>query len=263
MAGWKEVFEIFCQQSTLTVIAFTYFVICIIAYFAFIWRKVKIPKFPRKILLITAHPDDECMFFSPTVQAETSKGNFVYVLCLSKGDYYRIGDKRRKELIKSCSMLGIPERNVLQVDHPKLPDSPSIVWDATVLQKEIIAVIYGLQPNKVITFDSNGVSGHKNHTALYHCIQDICGKNRMPNHTRVFVLKTTSILRKYLSILDLPLAYLTSQRTFVSTPLKTFYAWRAMFAHRSQLMWFRFLYLIFSNYMFVNSLQEVCHHGDC
>lgn len=46
--------------------------------------------------------------------------------------------------------------------------------------------------------------------------------------TRVFVLKTTSILRKYLSILDLPFAYLTSKRTFVSTPLKTFYAWVCM-----------------------------------
>ncbi|XP_052103301.1 N-acetylglucosaminyl-phosphatidylinositol de-N-acetylase-like isoform X14 [Mytilus californianus] len=236
MAGLSEIFEKYCQQSALIGIVLIYIVTCIFTYFAFIWRKVKIPKFPRKILLITAHPDDECMFFSPTVQAETSKGNFVYVLCLSKGDYYKIGDKRTKELIKSCSVLGIPERNIRQVDHAKLPDSPSIDWDAEVLEKEIIAIIYGLQPNKVITFDSNGVSGHINHTALYNCIQDICGKNRMPRHTRVFVLKTTSILRKYLSILDLPLAYLISKRTFVSTPLQTFYAWRAMFAHRSQLM---------------------------
>jgi N-acetylglucosaminylphosphatidylinositol deacetylase len=37
-------------------------------------------------LLITAHPDDECMFFAPTILALTRTApEDVYLLCLSNG----------------------------------------------------------------------------------------------------------------------------------------------------------------------------------
>ena len=85
MAGFDEIFEKDNRDKLVYAVLFTYIVICILLYLIILWRKVMIPKFPRKILLITSHPDDECMFFSPTVQAETSKGNFVYILCLTKG----------------------------------------------------------------------------------------------------------------------------------------------------------------------------------
>ena len=41
----------------------------------------------KRICLLTAHPDDEAMFFAPTVLALTdpSLGNHVKILCLSSG----------------------------------------------------------------------------------------------------------------------------------------------------------------------------------
>jgi hypothetical protein len=50
------------------------------------------------ILLVTAHPDDECMFFGPVLCNLTSKSlkNQVHVLCLSKGNETNI--KLRKWL---------------------------------------------------------------------------------------------------------------------------------------------------------------------
>jgi N-acetylglucosaminylphosphatidylinositol deacetylase len=48
----------------------------------------EIPYFKQSnILLVTAHPDDECMFFGPTLMNLASKRlkNQVHVLCLSKG----------------------------------------------------------------------------------------------------------------------------------------------------------------------------------
>lgn len=41
----------------------------------------------KRICLLIAHPDDEAMFFSPTVQALTrpETGNHVKILCLSTG----------------------------------------------------------------------------------------------------------------------------------------------------------------------------------
>jgi N-acetylglucosaminylphosphatidylinositol deacetylase len=41
----------------------------------------------KRICLLIAHPDDEAMFFSPTLLALTSEGlgNHVKILCLSTG----------------------------------------------------------------------------------------------------------------------------------------------------------------------------------
>lgn len=50
--------------------------------------KSKFPKLRnKKICLLIAHPDDEAMFFAPTVLAltEPSMGNHVKILCLSSG----------------------------------------------------------------------------------------------------------------------------------------------------------------------------------
>lgn len=50
--------------------------------------------FPRlqnkRICLLIAHPDDEAMFFAPTVLALTRPelGNHLKILCLSTGKHY-------------------------------------------------------------------------------------------------------------------------------------------------------------------------------
>jgi N-acetylglucosaminylphosphatidylinositol deacetylase len=43
----------------------------------------------KRICLLIAHPDDEAMFFAPTVMALTAEGtgNHVKVLCLSSGTF--------------------------------------------------------------------------------------------------------------------------------------------------------------------------------
>ena len=43
----------------------------------------------KRILLLTAHPDDEAMFFAPTLLALTrpEHGNHVKILCLSSGTF--------------------------------------------------------------------------------------------------------------------------------------------------------------------------------
>lgn len=38
-----------------------------------------------RVLLVTAHPDDECMFFSPTLSSLAATGAELWLLCLSTG----------------------------------------------------------------------------------------------------------------------------------------------------------------------------------
>ena len=73
------------------------------------------------ILLLTAHPDDECMFFAPTLLAlqETLKPPpTLYSLCLSVGNADGLGDVRRHELAASLDVLGIGEGRRWVLDHP-------------------------------------------------------------------------------------------------------------------------------------------------
>ncbi|XP_041053082.1 N-acetylglucosaminyl-phosphatidylinositol de-N-acetylase isoform X2 [Carcharodon carcharias] len=80
-------------------------------------------------LLVTAHPDDECMFFAPALLRLAGRGLSVHLLCLSTGNFYKQGDVRKKELLQSCAVLGIPSSRVTILDHSDLPDNPGIQWD--------------------------------------------------------------------------------------------------------------------------------------
>jgi N-acetylglucosaminylphosphatidylinositol deacetylase len=39
----------------------------------------------QRVLLVVAHPDDETLFFSPTLLGLAAQGNVVHILCLSAG----------------------------------------------------------------------------------------------------------------------------------------------------------------------------------
>ena len=41
----------------------------------------------KSVLLLTAHPDDEVMFFTPTILTFRDEGHKVFVVCFSKGKF--------------------------------------------------------------------------------------------------------------------------------------------------------------------------------
>ena len=63
----------------------------------------------KRICLLIAHPDDEAMFFAPTVLALTrpEMGNRVSILSLSSGDAEGLGETRSRELVESALVLGL------------------------------------------------------------------------------------------------------------------------------------------------------------
>lgn len=76
----------------------------------------------KRICLLIAHPDDEAMFFAPTVLALTrpETGNHVKILCLSSGNAAGLGDTRKRELVKSGLVLGLRKSDdVFVVDKPE------------------------------------------------------------------------------------------------------------------------------------------------
>ncbi|XP_050209511.1 uncharacterized protein LOC126660192 isoform X2 [Mercurialis annua] len=215
----------------------------------------------KNVLLVIAHPDDESMFFSPTINYLISRGHNVHILCLSIGNADGIGNTRKHELYQACAVLKVPLQQVKVLDHPKLQDGFGQVWDHSLLENIIEEEVSGHNINVVITFDNYGISGHCNHRDVHYGILKLLNGNRQAN-IETWELVSTNILRKYSGPIDIWLSMLKtmkykSEETYCllnEHPQKTLYA---MAAHSSQWVWFRKLFVAFSSYTYVNSLKRI------
>ncbi|KAI7874017.1 pigL-like protein [Lichtheimia hyalospora FSU 10163] len=220
----------------------------------------------RNALILTAHPDDECMFFGPTIRALSSSKHRLHVLCLSTGNADRLGVVRKKELTQSCQVFGIPASNTRAIDQPELQDGMLNEWPPETISKQIKAYASKHNIDTIITFDEYGVSGHPNHIATYHGARYYVTEN-----PGILLYKLVSIRlpRKYIGVLDLVFVQaekwlwplFKSAVVFVSSPGDYLVTHKAMRQHVSQLVWFRWLYVTFSRYMFINQLMAVNSAG--
>ncbi|KAJ3019211.1 hypothetical protein HKX48_002287 [Thoreauomyces humboldtii] len=230
------------------------------------------------VLLLIAHPDDECMFFSPTLQQLTVAGADVGVLCLSQGNADGAGTTRRKELVESCKRLGVNSGRVQCLDRPDLQDGMDVAWKASVVADVVKTCVAARAVDVIITFDAGGVSGHPNHKALYDGLRYFMnlpsplptgGTKAPPSRTPIcYSLTTVTLLRKYLSLFDVGATVIPQlvrgyckredgSAVFVALPRQVLAGRKAMQRHRSQLVWFRHLYIVFSRYMVVNDLRRM------
>ncbi|NXB99498.1 PIGL acetylase, partial [Orthonyx spaldingii] len=186
------------------------------------------------------------------------------------GNYYNQGEIRKKELEQSCCVLGIPASDVTVIDHRDLPDNPAVEWDTQLLATLVLKHIEAKNINLVVTFDAGGVSGHANHISLYTAVRYsactllwglpgslvLLWKQNQRQGCRVLVLESVNLFRKYISFLDVLIScLLPGDALFILTEEETEQAKRAMQCHKSQLLWFRRLYVLFSRYLVVNSLR--------
>uniref|UniRef100_A0A336M9X5 N-acetylglucosaminylphosphatidylinositol deacetylase n=1 Tax=Culicoides sonorensis TaxID=179676 RepID=A0A336M9X5_CULSO len=218
------------------------------------FRKVDIPKVKR-VLIVTAHPDDESMFFAPTILSlkERDENCRVFILCLSNGNFDKKGKERRTELWNACEVLSIDQSDVTLLNATHLQDDPNTEWKVEIIAQIVLKHIEALDIQLVITFDKDGVSHHPNHCAIFFAVASLCISAVLPKGCKVLTLESVNVLRKYISLFDLPISLLMSILSWANRRV----AQEAMCQHKSQLLWFRRLYIIFSRFMIINSLQEI------
>ncbi len=121
-------------------------------------------------MIVTAHPDDEAMFFGPVIGTLDPENSFL--LCLSNGNADGLGHTREQELIRSCAILGLDvadggvnssSSHVRVLNLPELQDSMTVRWPLTAVKSAVLShcQLWGIEA--LITFDRWGVSGHVNH----------------------------------------------------------------------------------------------------
>ncbi|PVI01433.1 phosphatidylinositol glycan class L [Periconia macrospinosa] len=243
----------------------------------------------KRILLLIAHPDDEAMFFAPTLLALTRPelGNHVKILCLSSGDADGLGETRKKELVKSGIQLGIrSQEDIHVIEDSNFPDSMTVTWHPRLISNlltltfapKMASITSKEAPqaniDAIITFDAHGISAHPNHKSLYHGSHAFL-KALMHRHSgwecpvKLYTLTTTSMISKYAGILDAPVTLIRvtlgkkslgdfpTPLVFASSPVGYRVAQRAMTtAHKSQMRWFRWGWISLSRYMVMNDLKK-------
>lgn len=228
-------------------------------------------------ILVIAHPDDECMFFLPTLlhfRSVVMVGAQVWVVCLSNGDYEGKGHLREAELKTACRIAGVHRCFCVNV----LPDDPRATWPAATISRALDAVLkhetlnddHHFSSLTLLTFDQGGVSGHSNHVDTYRGVQYWLSHHHKNTTTTTFQNKqvtgwklatVSNIFVKYIPLLWLPCVlyfhlfppagwclYWTSSIRLV---------WRAMAAHSSQFVWYRRLSVVFSQYSYSNAWSEI------
>ena len=78
-------------MEELTVLLFAIFIACLLFYLVFSgvqsYQSVKELQGAKRVLIITSHPDDEVMFFGPTILGLVRRCE-VFLLCMSPGQYF-------------------------------------------------------------------------------------------------------------------------------------------------------------------------------
>jgi N-acetylglucosaminylphosphatidylinositol deacetylase len=181
----------------------------------------------KRIILLIAHPDDEAMFFSPTLLALTDPalGNHLKILCLSTGNADGLGETRKKELVESAMKLGVRRKeDVFVLEDGRFKDGMDQDWNTTEIA-QVLADAFVPKPRPsptapeplqdkpsatidvLITFDAGGVSNHPNHRALYAgavlFLRTLMrGYSGWECPVALYALPTVNILRKYSSVFD-------------------------------------------------------------
>lgn len=239
------------------------------------------------IVLVTAHPDDESMFFTPTILELTKHdyNNEFHLLCFSNGNYDGLGETRQREIHTAARYLDISSVKVLGFE-----DNITKLWETDDVAQTLTVELDEMQlfkPNLVLlTFDQNGVSDHPNHRSLYYGVQKYANDTVAQGGTGPIVLslKSWPLIEKYSSFIwvNMQLLWKYIQETKLPTlinqkvpdlfPLQTesdsftiysdFNAWfvslaTMSYAHYSQIVWYRWIWIFLSKYMNSNELIRV------
>jgi N-acetylglucosaminylphosphatidylinositol deacetylase len=219
-------------------------------------------------LLVFAHPDDEAMFFTPLLLHLARSGAAIHMLCLSSGDYRGLGRQRTAELRASAAYYQ-PAARVTVVEDGRTRDGPG-AWPADAVAAHVAKYLRQHdEVRAVFTFDAGGVSGHRNHIDTYHGVRrlvaaDPAGGAAVMAGRAVYALTTRQLALKYTGCLGvLPIAAgrggaaRAGGFTLVAAPGDAAVAMRGLSRHASQLVWFRYLFVVFSRYSFINDFERL------
>jgi LmbE family N-acetylglucosaminyl deacetylase len=126
----------------------------------------------QRLLVVTAHPDDESGGFGGALMQAHAAGAETFVVCFTDGQaaHFRegasgdeeLGKLRRAEMDAASALLGVTEHEVLDY-----PDGELAQQNFEAMVRAVVERIRRWRPQVVLTFGSDGaVNLHKDHTMV-------------------------------------------------------------------------------------------------
>lgn len=138
-----------------------------------------------RLLVLTAHPDDEGFGMAGSIARAAERGWDVTVVCATRGEVGEISDHalatpeslpqvREQELRDACAALGVADVRLLGYRDSGMEGSPDNAdpralanADPATVVAEYRALLRELRPAVVLTWDPTGGYGHPDHIAVY------------------------------------------------------------------------------------------------
>ena len=208
------------------------------------------------VLLIIAHPDDEIMFWTPTLKTLTSNNITMKILCLSNGNYDGLGELREKEFDNVSRELNFPDNQILNI--PELQDNIKKYWEPSIVSQQIEDFLkYNKDVKTILTFDENGVTKHPNHISCYNGLKyylnthlDECKKNNI----KVYTLDSFNFFFQYTLIAPLLSALFKKCGFYLIT---FFNSYKLMRLYKTQFNLLRKAHVVLSGYSYFNSYTRI------
>ncbi len=124
----------------------------------------------KKILFITAHPDDESYLAAGTLFRNYKKGGQNFIICATQGEkgkshlpkpisQKKLAEKRKREFFAASRFLRITKPAVLNLPDGKLRAHQAAFFIAS------LAFAKRISPDAIIGFGPDGITGHLDHIA--------------------------------------------------------------------------------------------------
>ena len=234
----------------------------------------------RAVLFVTAHPDDESLFFAPTIASAVSAGCRVHILSLTDGDRGGAGATRTAELVAAAVALGVDACDARVANVAGVRDGPDEVWDVSVASASVAAAISHSRARVVVTFDARGVTGHANHIATAVAVRRAhveAGGSQSP--WALYELRSVPSWRVFCGPIGVgtcaprartpwEVSWGTGAHAAAPLPqgdvavrargwLPCAASHRGMHAHASQYVWWRKLFVVAATYSYENVIRRV------
>jgi len=143
---------------------------------------------PQKIyaLAIVAHPDDETFMLSGTSLKFADEGKSMAVVCATRGEKgtdrlgrnltpEEIAKERAQELENAAKIIKIQK-----IDFLNYPDGELDEANFDELAQKLVAKINEYQPELILTFGHEGISGHRDHIAISKAAIEAAKQSKIP-----------------------------------------------------------------------------------
>ena len=208
------------------------------------------------VLLLIAHPDDEIMFWTPTIKYLLSKKIQLKILCLSNGNYNGLGDLREVEFDNVSRELNLFNNVILNV--PELQDDITKKWDSSKVAEMIDEFMRKNNDIKtIITFDGNGVTKHPNHISCFDGLMyylNKYGDECKSKNIQVFTLESFNFVLQYTWIIPMIKCFF-SKYGYISNTFFTSYKFMRLYETQFNLL--RKFHTILSSYSYFNVFNKI------